>query len=75
MSPREQVESVLHTLRDAMQVDGGGVELVDLCEGKVSVRLRGTCLLCPSASLTLKVGIEATLKRNLAWVTEVVRVI
>ncbi len=59
-----------------MQVDGGDVDLVAVAEeiGVVSVRLQGTCLHCPSASLTLKAGIEQTLKTQLPWVTEVVRV-
>ncbi len=37
-----------------------------------AVRLRGTCLACPSASMTLKLGLEMTLKRMLPWVEQVV---
>jgi Fe-S cluster biogenesis protein NfuA len=57
-----------------MQIDGGDVELVGVNESTVWVRLRGTCLYCPSANLTLKMGIEATLKQHFPWITEVVRV-
>ena len=58
-----------------MEVDGGGVELVSITEDVVSVKLKGTCLHCPSASLTMKLGIEQNLKRELPWITDVVRVL
>jgi Fe-S cluster biogenesis protein NfuA len=74
MNSRDQVETVLNTLRGAMQVDGGDVELVSLNDDIVSVRLRGTCVHCPSAQLTLKHGIELTLKRELPWISEVIQV-
>jgi Fe-S cluster biogenesis protein NfuA len=57
-----------------MQVDGGDVDLVSEEAGVISVRLRGTCIHCPSANLTLKAGIEKALKDRLPWVREVVRV-
>lgn len=68
------VEQVLQKLRPAMQADGGNVELVSVENGVVFVKLLGTCLFCPSAGLTLKLGIEKTLKEQIAWVTEVVRI-
>ena len=70
----EQVTEVLRCLQPAMQADGGGVELVSIYDGVVSVRLKGTCLACPSSNLTMKLGIERTLKEKIAWVKEVVRV-
>ena len=57
-----------------MQVDGGDVDLVGVEAGVVSVRLCGTCIHCPSASLTLKPGIEQRLKADFPWITEVKRV-
>ena len=68
------VQSVLDTLRPAMRADGGDVELVEIVGGIVRVRLCGTCIACPSKNLTLKLGIERTLRSRLPWVTEVVRV-
>jgi len=70
----EQVTEVLRCLQPAMQADGGGVELVSVEDGVVSVRLKGMCLACPSSSLTMKLGIERTLKEKIVWVKEVVRV-
>jgi Fe-S cluster biogenesis protein NfuA len=68
------IQDVLDTLRPAMRADGGDVELVDFERGLVRVRLCGTCIACPSKNLTLKLGIERTLKSRLPWVVEVVRV-
>jgi Fe-S cluster biogenesis protein NfuA len=74
MSPEGLVEGVLTTIRPAMQADGGDVQLVDVQNGVVSVRLKGMCLHCPSSSLTMKHGIERSLRAQLDWVTDVIRV-
>ncbi len=70
----EKIDQLLETLRPAMQVDGGGVELVRVEGSTVFVRLLGTCLACPSASLTLKFGIERTLREQCPEIKEVIRV-
>jgi Fe-S cluster biogenesis protein NfuA len=69
-----QVQRVLDDLRPAMEADGGGVEVVSISDGRVAVRLLGTCLACPSSELTLKLGIEKTLREHLPWVTALERV-
>ncbi len=69
-----EVQQVLERMRPAMQADGGDVDLVAVEGGVVSVRLRGTCLACPSASMTIREGIERTLRQTLPWVTAVARV-
>ena len=60
----EKIEEVLGTVRPAIQMDGGDVELVDFdeSEGLVTVRLMGHCVGCPMSRATLKQGIEARLK-------------
>ena len=68
------IETVLASIRPAMQADGGDVAFVSFENGIVSVRLQGTCLACPSASLTLKHGIERALKEKIPEVITVVRV-
>ena len=70
----QSVATVIAQLRPAMQADGGDVELVSVEDGIVCVKLKGTCLACPSSNLTIKHGIERTLKEKLSWVIEVVRV-
>ncbi|QDV91979.1 Fe/S biogenesis protein NfuA [Phycisphaerae bacterium RAS2] len=70
---RDQVADIIHQLRPAVQSDGGDIELVDITpEGVVRVRLHGACIGCPSAAMTLKMGVEASLKKHLPQVREVV---
>jgi len=72
---REKVEAVLANIRPALQLDGGDVELVDVDDqGVVKVRLMGACGGCPMASMTLKNGIEKTLKELIPEVKEVIAV-
>ena len=71
---RLEAERVLDLVRPAMEADAGGVAIVNIDGGVVSVCFRGTCLNCPSINLTLSLGIERTLKQHLPWVRHVVRV-
>lgn len=68
---REEIERVLEKVRPALQADGGDVELVDVDEGVVKLRLTGACGGCPMASLTLKNGIEVALKEEIPSVERV----
>ena len=60
---KEEVEQVLETLRPMLMQDGGNVELVDIDDGVVKVRLVGACSSCSSSTMTLKMGIEKALKK------------
>lgn len=71
---KAEVQKVLEKIRPALQADGGDVELVDVEEGVVKVRLTGACGGCPMATMTLKGGIEATLKREIPAVVRVEQV-
>ncbi len=62
---REQVEEVLKEIRPGLQADGGDVELVDVNDGVVRVRLTGACGGCPMSQMTLKMGIERRLRQRL----------
>lgn len=72
----DQVRAVIEKIRPLLQADGGDIELVGVEEstGKVSVRLQGACSGCPSAQMTLKMGVERHLKEKVPAVTEVVAV-
>lgn len=71
----EQVKEVLDMIRPALQADGGDVELVEVTDdGTVKVRLVGACGHCPMSTMTLKMGIERTLKEKIPGVKEVVQV-
>ncbi len=69
---RDQVENVLKKIRPSLQADGGDVELVDVKEGVVSLRLKGACAGCPMSTMTLKNSIERILKQEVAGVKEVI---
>ena len=71
---REEIEKIIDEIRPALQADGGNIELVDVQDGVVKVRLMGACGSCPMSQLTLKRGVEARLKAKLPAVKEVVAV-
>lgn len=71
---KDQVQEVLNIIRPSLQADGGDVELVDVKDGIVSVKLKGACAGCPMSTMTLKRGIERFLKEKLEGVKEVVSV-
>jgi len=71
----DKVKAALENVRPNLQADGGDVEFVSVSEdGVVSVRLTGACGCCPRAEMTLKMGIEAYLKKEIPEVTSVERV-
>ena len=71
---REKVEAVLDQIRPALVADGGDVQLVDVKEGVVTVRLIGACGGCAMATITLRQGIERMLKEQVPEVKEVIAV-
>ena len=72
MPIKEQVEKALEKIRPSLRADGGDVELVEVTEdGIVKVRLQGACRGCPMSQMTLKLGIERTLKQEIPEVKEV----
>ena len=70
-----EVKEVLEMIRPALQADGGDVELIEVSDdGIVKVKLVGACGHCPMSTMTLKMGIERTLKEKVPGVKEVVSV-
>lgn len=70
----DEVLEVLDKLRPFLQRDGGDVELVDVEDGVVKLRLMGACGSCPSSTITLKAGIERALLEEVEGIQEVVQV-
>ena len=68
---KERVEAALQKVRPMLQADGGDVELVDVQDGIVTVRLQGACGGCPMSQMTLKNGIERILKQEVPEVVSV----
>ena len=72
---KEKVESAIEKIRPSLQADGGDIELVEVSEeGTVKVRLTGACHGCPMSQMTLKMGVERILKKEVPEVKEVVSV-
>lgn len=73
-SLHNRVSAGLDRLRPMARSDGGDIELIDVDDdGVVHVRLHGTCIGCPSSTVTLTLGIERYLKDQIPEVTRVVR--
>ncbi|MEK6631532.1 MAG: NifU family protein [Acidobacteriota bacterium] len=70
MVTRERVQSVLDRIRPLIQSDGGDIELVDVVDNRAKVRLTGNCVGCPSAQMTLYLGVETTLKDEIPELEE-----
>jgi Fe-S cluster biogenesis protein NfuA len=68
---KEQVEAALERIRNALRVEGGDVELVDIKDGIVKVKLQGSCAGCPFSQMTLKNFIEKELKKDVSGVSSV----
>ena len=68
---KERVQAALNDVRPALQADGGDVELVDVVDGIVKLRLQGACAGCPGAQMTLKFHVERILKEQVPEVTAV----
>jgi Fe-S cluster biogenesis protein NfuA len=71
---KEKVEQAISKIRPFLERDGGDIELVDVVDGVVKVRLKGACGSCPMSMMTLKMGVEKTLKEEIPEVKEVVAV-
>lgn len=73
---KERVEEALDGIRPALQADGGDVRLVDINEedGVVRVELQGACSGCPSAQITLAMGVERAIKEKVPEIKEVLSI-
>ena len=72
---KERIEKALSNIRPSLQADGGDVELVDVEDDIVRVRLTGACSGCPMSQMTLKQGIEQFIKKEIPEVQRVEAVI
>lgn len=68
---KEKVSEIIDKIRPSLQADGGDVELVDIVDGVVKVRLKGACSGCPMSQMTLKQGIERVLKQEIPEISSV----
>jgi len=71
----QKVQNVLEQVRPYLQADGGDINFVEITEDfTVNVELTGACGTCAFSTMTLKNGVEATLKKALPQIKEVVAI-
>ena len=69
-----KVMEALDSIRPFLNNDGGDIELVDVVDNKVMVKLQGNCQGCPMSFSTMKLGVENTIKQFASSIKEVVSV-
>ncbi len=75
MSIQSKIEQALSKIKPVLQKDGGDIELIDIKDDKVYVRLKGHCQGCPSAPQTLRYGVLATIQREVPEIKGVIEVL
>jgi Fe-S cluster biogenesis protein NfuA len=68
---KESVEQALAKIRPMLQRDGGDIELVEVSDGIVKVRLTGACKGCPMSQMTMKQGVEKLLMKEVPGLKQV----
>jgi Fe-S cluster biogenesis protein NfuA len=72
---RIRVEEALSSIRPYLEADGGDVALIDISEDNVvKLELKGACKTCNMSNMTMKAGIEETIKRAVPEVKEIIAV-
>lgn len=72
---KEKIEAALNKVRPMLKADGGDIKLIEVTpDGKVKVKLSGSCGCCPMSQMTLKNSVEKVLKEEVPGVKEVVAV-
>lgn len=70
-----KVEEALDTIRPYLQADGGNVEVVEITAGQVlKLELKGACKSCNMSHMTMRAGIEETIKRAVPEIKEIISV-
>ena len=71
----EKIKKIIEErIRPALQMDGGDIDFVGMDGNKVNVRLKGACHGCPSAAMTLQMGVLRALQADVPEIEDVVPV-
>ena len=68
------VELALNEIRPYLEADGGNISLVEITEDTVCVQLEGACLGCSVNQMTLKNGVESTIKKYAPQIKRIIEV-
>ena len=72
---KERIENALEEIRPFLVSDGGDISLVSINNNKVvNVKLHGNCVSCSVNQMTLKTGVEMTIKKHVPEIEKVVSV-
>tara|TARA_B100000949_G_C14288413_1_gene455743 strand:- start:7579 stop:7830 length:252 start_codon:yes stop_codon:yes gene_type:complete len=71
---RTNVEKALEEIRPFLQSDGGDITLISIEDNTVKVRLEGNCIGCSVNQMTLKSGVEMTIKKYAPQIEEVINI-
>lgn len=72
MVQHAQVAAVIDRIRPKIQLDGGDIELLDVSANRAKVRMSGNCVGCPSAAMTLFMGLEQALRDEIPGFEELI---
>jgi Fe-S cluster biogenesis protein NfuA len=71
----EQITESIQSLRPFLQDDGGDIEIIEVTdEDVVKIRWKGSCITCPANVMTLKSGIETTIKQAFPQIKSVIAI-
>ena len=70
----QNIEKALSEIRPFLQSDGGNIKLISIEENTVKVQLEGACIGCSVNQMTLKNGVEATIKKYAPHIQEVINI-
>ena len=70
----QRIEQARHEIRPFLKSDGGDIELVGIENNTVKVQLLGACVDCSVNQMTLKQGVELTVKKHAPEIDQVVNV-
>jgi len=68
---KDRVEAVLEKVRVGLKSEGGDIELVDVRDNVVYVKLKGACGTCPMSTLTMKNWVESSIKKEIPEIMSV----
>ena len=69
-----KVENALEEIRPFLVSDGGDISLVSIVDNIVKVKLEGACISCSVNQMTLRNGVEATIKRHAPQIEKVIEI-
>ena len=71
---KQKIENALEEIRPILKNDGGDISLVEINDKIVKVKFEGACTSCSVNQMTLKTGVEMTIKKHAPEIQSVVNI-